>query len=324
MEMMRHDAGVKTVVIGGRPSLGPMQAPAGTRGAQDYTFSPFDGDLDADIAFAISINSTVSAAFPDISEDVYINYASLNLRDQILPNETVPLQFVYEAADCRIFYTLRNIYNYTALWHDAVNIVWHNSSLCVQGSTGYNTNSTTSDTTGPPDAHPSVAYNISGILGINGTTSDFIAGFSGEQVDGTRSTVSSPGTPCGAHGSAPYCNGGQTVCSSTAINTCGKKSFQCVKPCSNLNPSVCGTGGCNLYGKKFQRTQSVHGLSVTVKEGFCPVKTSCSVDAEVVNPNEPPLPPDVDLDTDEGGVSRDKSSLPLNSSLGSLIKAMFS
>ena len=34
MEMMHHSAGVRTVVAGGRPDYGPMQAPSGSRGAE--------------------------------------------------------------------------------------------------------------------------------------------------------------------------------------------------------------------------------------------------------------------------------------------------
>ena len=299
-----------------------MQAPAGTRGAQDYTFSPFDGDLDEDINFAISINSTAHDAFPDLLEDVYINYASLNLRDQIRPNQTVPLQFVYEAADCRIFYTLRNIYNYTLLWHDTFYVAWINSSLCVQGSTGYSTSNTSSDTADPPNINPKVAYNVSSMLGINGTTSDFTAGFSGEDVDGTRSAVSSVGQVCGAHNSAPFCLGGQTQCSSIAINACGNTTFRCVKPCSNYNPLLCGTGGCKLYGGiKFDRPQEVNGHIRLVKEGFCPVTTSCS-DGVSINFNGPPLPPNVDADVDEGPVSGDRPSIAQSYTLGNLINAM--
>jgi hypothetical protein len=68
---------------------------------------------------------------------VFTTVLGVNLRDQMRPSETDPLQFKYEAADCRIFYTLANVYNMTRLWHDAVTAAFDDRSLCVEGSTGY-------------------------------------------------------------------------------------------------------------------------------------------------------------------------------------------
>jgi hypothetical protein len=68
VEMMTR-VGVKTVVAGGRPVTGPMQAASGTRGARAYsTFS-----LDADMAFARSIDdqvdTNVDASVPDVRDE---------------------------------------------------------------------------------------------------------------------------------------------------------------------------------------------------------------------------------------------------------------
>ena len=35
--MMHYQAGVRTVVVGGLPEAGPMQVPAGSRGAEAYS-----------------------------------------------------------------------------------------------------------------------------------------------------------------------------------------------------------------------------------------------------------------------------------------------
>jgi hypothetical protein len=79
-----------------------------------------------------------------------INYAQINLRDQIRKGETIPLQFTYEAANCRIFYTPQTFYNYTALWKYAADAIWSNSTkFCVKNSTGFATTNG-SDTAGPP------------------------------------------------------------------------------------------------------------------------------------------------------------------------------
>jgi len=81
MEMMHHEAGVRTVVVGGRPETGPMQAPAGTRGALSYD----SVSLDVDIGNAETINITTTSYLPDRAEDqaVWISTASFNMLDQV-------------------------------------------------------------------------------------------------------------------------------------------------------------------------------------------------------------------------------------------------
>lgn len=83
--------------------------------------------------------------------DVWITYGDINLRDQVRKGGDIPLQFVYEAATCRIFYTPKTFYNYTALWTYAADAMWNNVALCVQDSTGYSTTSAT-NTTAPPSS----------------------------------------------------------------------------------------------------------------------------------------------------------------------------
>ena len=152
MELMHHEAGVRTVVAGGRPEVGPMQAPAQSRGARVYS----SDILDPDISFALSQNVSAASILPNrtINQDVWISYASLNLRDQIRKGETTPLQFKYEAATCRIFFTPKNFYNYTVLWKDAAAAIWTTPKLCVQGSTGYSVTGNATASRTPPRASP--------------------------------------------------------------------------------------------------------------------------------------------------------------------------
>jgi hypothetical protein len=148
VEMMTR-AGVKTVVAGGRPQPGPMQAVSGNRGAAIYSTD----ELDVDLLFArdidVFVNDNVNASVPEVRESgMYITYASVNLRDQVRVNETTPLQFKYEAADCRVYYTLANLYNFTRLWHDVAAAV-ADPSLCVEGSTGFSTTNNTNPSPPP-------------------------------------------------------------------------------------------------------------------------------------------------------------------------------
>lgn len=58
-----------------------------------------------------------------------------------------PLQFVYEAADCRFFYTAEMLANVSTIWTRVANIAfgksssprqdWARNPLCVRGSTGH-------------------------------------------------------------------------------------------------------------------------------------------------------------------------------------------
>lgn len=128
---MHHQAGVRTVVVGGLPEAGPMQVPAGSRGAEAY--SSFA--LDFDISFASSINATAAALLPqDRDIDFYITYAGFNLRDAVRKGDSTPLQFQNLPADCRIFYTAPTVYNFENLWNYVIDAMWRNPSLCIAGS----------------------------------------------------------------------------------------------------------------------------------------------------------------------------------------------
>ena len=152
-EMMHHQAGVRTVVVGGRPNIGPMQAVAGTRGALSYdTFS-----LDDDIYEAIIFNDSASAALPSSHYaeeiDFFVTSAYFNLRDQIRqgPDEYFPQQFAYEAANCRIYWTMSTFNNFRNLWQYAADAIWTKPELCVKDSANYPSSGKT-DTVGPSES----------------------------------------------------------------------------------------------------------------------------------------------------------------------------
>lgn len=63
----------------------------------------------------------------------------INLRDNLRRNDTsqTPLEFIYEAADCRMFYTAPMINDVTMVWKGVVDRMFRNGTAqCVQGSTG--------------------------------------------------------------------------------------------------------------------------------------------------------------------------------------------
>lgn len=137
-----------------------MQGIGGVRGSQVSSFL----DIDSEVTNARAINTTLSAKLFPANGSCPLNPKDykgfqVNLRNQIRKSkQDVPLQFVYQAADCRIFYTKEMLADYTNLWQYAVDALWTNSGLCVQGSTG----------------HPSAAQNVTTITAVsknNGTSS---------------------------------------------------------------------------------------------------------------------------------------------------------
>lgn len=151
--MMTRQAGVRTVVMGGAPFKGPMQAVSGSRGAIQY-----DADtLDEDFSFARQVDKAANRTLPAVRDPgILVNYAPINLRDQVRNNESIPLQFQYIPANCRLYYTLANTYNMSALWRDVVNATWHHPSKCVSGSRKNSTLSYKSNSNypiGTPEPH---------------------------------------------------------------------------------------------------------------------------------------------------------------------------
>ncbi|KAF4539817.1 Peptidase s41 family protein [Lasiodiplodia theobromae] len=138
VELMRHEAGVKAVVAGGRPVAGPMQATGGTRGARGHSLSALDIDIDyAKSDFAPYLKKEVTS-LPERINDIYTFSGGVNIRDAIRKGQDVPLQFLYDPADCRIFYTQETLFNQTALWLYAGQALRSPDSHCVANSTGQN------------------------------------------------------------------------------------------------------------------------------------------------------------------------------------------
>ena len=231
VEMMHHEAGVKTVVVGGLPQTGPMQTASGSRGAQLYTAE----NIDDDIAVAEFFNETTADYLPDREEDVWITFIGVNLRDQIRKDqEDVPVQFVYDAADCRIFYTRETWMDYSQLWTYAVNAI-SDSKLCVAGSTGFSSTNTNSQAPLPPPTSKSPAYNASV---LHGTSNQFTNLFSGQEVD--------------------------------KFNPSGKGvSREVSQACDNHgNDCPLGSGPCHF--KTTHGEHLFHGRLITFRSGVCP------------------------------------------------------
>jgi hypothetical protein len=108
-----------------------------TRGASSYTTEILDQNLN----FTREVLEYFKDENPNFIQnrtlDSRVISAGINVRDQVRKGEDVPLQFLYEGADSRIFYTPETVYNYTTLWQYAADAMWNDPQKCITGSTGY-------------------------------------------------------------------------------------------------------------------------------------------------------------------------------------------
>lgn len=133
---------VKTVAVGGRPMPGPMQSIGGVEGAQIFYWDEISAIATATIALAPDL----TGADPDLKtlDEGYAIFRSANPQQAgavngknafgPLDNQT-PLQFLYQAANCRFFWTKDMVFNPDATWKRAVDATWTNpAQFCVEGS----------------------------------------------------------------------------------------------------------------------------------------------------------------------------------------------
>lgn len=145
---MLKGRGVKSIVTGGRPRDGPVQAVGGVKGGQVLTFR----SLYSSAAHVFELYSTPREQRrledTDIGEiyrdGTYVlartvgdgTGGRINYRNAVHPDdkERVPRQFVYEPADCRIWQTQDTILDMTGLWTTVANTTW-GKGKCTAGST---------------------------------------------------------------------------------------------------------------------------------------------------------------------------------------------
>ena len=292
--MMHHQAGAKVVAVGGRPATGPMQGVAAGRGARSYSLSV----LDANIGFAQGLLS--SRGSPDANflpnrttaNDVYIVDAGINLRDQVRQDDETPLQFTYEAADCRIFWTPKTIFSYAALWQYAADAIWSNASLCVSGSTGFSNNGSQTaadESPAPPESLSKLSpFNMTEYLSTlsNQTpaldSSDLEDGLSaGGGVYGRARSATFRDCSVDANGYY-YCSQGYQCKNVQRCSTSTAVSPTCVETCNYAPGTACGGGKCNSQ----QVPDKKIGQQVRYS-GFCqPRPASCLANGQLITRNE--------------------------------------
>lgn len=239
---MHHYAGVRVVTLGGQPRTGPMQGASGSRGARVYDTTALDSNIDlVQRLLAGKPDDSADVHFlPNRTEalDVYIVEATVNLRDQVRPGGSTPLQFLYDAADCRIYFTPQTATNMSALWLYAADAIWSNTSLCVEGSTGYavtaaNSNSGNESISSAPVNNAS-AFDLNDFLASIGNTTDVPQGSLDGPLDAVR--------PRFGGYELPSCTNIGELCPHARVTSrclewkeCSATKGYCIPTCNNLD-----------------------------------------------------------------------------------------
>ncbi|KAF2496952.1 peptidase S41 family protein-like protein [Lophium mytilinum] len=144
-ELMHTQSGVRTIALGGRPQLGPMQAVGGTKGS-----------LVLQSTYLASLSNIVLQEFATSQSEadhwsgfllgdfaINANAASVNFQDNIRKGDEkagVPTQFVNDTADCRLWMTPQMYLNVSAVWDEVAAVAWGgkggvlDEGKCVGGS----------------------------------------------------------------------------------------------------------------------------------------------------------------------------------------------
>ncbi|KAH6876812.1 peptidase S41 family protein [Thelonectria olida] len=133
---MQRLAGVRTVAIGGRPLGAPMQAMGGTKGGAVNSLDIIQQTI------LIALNNTdglapVSLELPSLqAAPLLVRKNAINMQNFYLSDDQTgtPLQFIYEAANCKLFYTAETALDITKMWQAVADVAW-GGAKCVPGST---------------------------------------------------------------------------------------------------------------------------------------------------------------------------------------------
>ncbi|KAK3356777.1 hypothetical protein B0T25DRAFT_139219 [Lasiosphaeria hispida] len=139
--LLQREAGVRTIAVGGRPLVAPMQAVGGVKGSQVVKIAGIQEQWGQ-----IIINQSVTppknllSALPSNSTPplmpIDLTQAQVNFRNAY-PEDNQngpPAQFLYEAANCRRFYRPEYLTDIQAEWRDVADVAWHGAQ-CAPGST---------------------------------------------------------------------------------------------------------------------------------------------------------------------------------------------
>ncbi|TLS25921.1 hypothetical protein PpBr36_07243 [Pyricularia pennisetigena] len=134
--LLSNEQGVRSLALGGRPLKAPMQGIGGVKGAQMVKFQVFQ-DLLKDALKKMPKDAEKPDNLPRISQVPLLpslSSISFNFRNAYENADSLtPLQFVYEAAHCRRFYTYEMTRDPTEVWRVAADVAFRGGK-CAEGS----------------------------------------------------------------------------------------------------------------------------------------------------------------------------------------------
>lgn len=133
-ELLTQQTGVKTIAMGGRSNGNPIQAIGGVKGVNNYGYSYIQAAAQNAVRYDRSLNSSILRR--DYYDDLPFSRASsagVNNRDGLRKNDTsgIALQFIYEEANCRLYFTPEMTVDITTLWKAAADAQWRGSGACI-------------------------------------------------------------------------------------------------------------------------------------------------------------------------------------------------
>ncbi|TLD25508.1 hypothetical protein PspLS_05959 [Pyricularia sp. CBS 133598] len=134
--LLTNEQGARSLALGGRPLKAPMQTVGGVKGAQVVKFQVFQ-DLLKDALNRMPKDAQLPENLPKLSPVPLLptlSTLSFNFRNAYESAESlVPLQFVYEAAHCRRFYTEEMTRKPAEVWKVAADVAFRGGK-CAEGS----------------------------------------------------------------------------------------------------------------------------------------------------------------------------------------------
>lgn len=126
--------------MGGRSNKNAIQAIGGVKGVNNYQFGYIQQAAQYAIRYNPAVNDTILKT--DYTNDLPFYRAAggvspgVNVRDGLALNDTtgIALQFAYEEANCRLYYTPEMTVDISALWKAAADVQWGQGGKCVAGN----------------------------------------------------------------------------------------------------------------------------------------------------------------------------------------------
>ncbi|KAI4849074.1 hypothetical protein E4T44_03567 [Aureobasidium sp. EXF-8845] len=142
-EFLRQEAGVKSISLGGCPSLNDMQSVGGTKGVMLGPWYNIFATVQGAVLMSLTQAHQQDLNHTALAEYSYLPLArgrgSVNLRNGIRrnDNEKTPYQFLYEPAECKVFYTKQMVMDQSVVWKTVADTVWGEGNACVAGDDSF-------------------------------------------------------------------------------------------------------------------------------------------------------------------------------------------